>query len=299
MANRNILVVGATGKQGGAVINALLNFPSNTTTIPFHILAVTRNTHSEKARSFASNQNITVVQGGLTIPSSIFEAHQPIYGVFCVTVPGKAGDEEKQAKSVIDAAIANNVQHFIFSSVDRGGPGVSDTNPTQIPHFASKHHIEEYLKDKAGTKMTWTILRPAAFMDNMAQGFMAKAFSSMWSSVGDKPLQMVSCRDLGVFAAKAFADPEKYKGAALSLAGSELNVHQGRKVFRQTIGSDMPETWGFVGSGIRTMNGDLGSMFKWFRTNGYGADIEALRKDYPELQDFAKWLKESSDFKKQ
>lgn len=210
--------------------------------------------------------------------------------------------EEKQAHPVIDEAVKNGVEHFVFTSVDRGGPGVSEKSPTDIPHFASKHRIEEYLKEKsAGTKTQWTILRPVAFMDNFAPGFMGKMFPAIWaSSLGDKkPLQLISTHDIGVFAARVLEHPEEYEEKAVSLAGDELTLEQAKKVFKESIGYDMPANFGFLGSVVLFMVKEIGTMFKWFGDVGYGVNIAALRKEEPKLQDFGTWLKESSAFKQQ
>lgn len=205
-----------------------------------------------------------------------------------------------RAKPLINASIDNGVEHFVFTSVDRGGPGRSEKNPTVIPHFLTKHNIEEYLKEKSsGSKMSWTILRPVAFMDNLTPDFMGKGFASMWAGVGSKPLQLIACRDIGLFAARAFQNPKEYQGRAISLAGDELTLEQGKKVFKESLGTDMPETWGFVGAGIKMASKEMGTMFNWFAEEGYGADIKALRKEEPALQDFGTWLKETSGFKKQ
>jgi len=296
MALRKLLIIGATGKQGGAVIDALI-----ADSAPFQILALTRNTSSPSAQKLASRPNVTVVQGDSLNPTPIFEAHK-VHGVFLMTTfePGKDGMEEAQAHPVIEASVKAGVEHFVFTSVDRGGPGVSEKSPTEIPHFASKHRIEEYLKEKAGSKMAWTILRPVAFMDNLAPGFMGKMFPAMWNnSLGDdKPLQLISVHDIGVFAAKAFEKPEEYKGRAISLAGDELTLSEARKVFEETIGYAMPANFTFLGAAVMLMVKEMGTMFNWFRTVGYGADIPALKKEVPQLQDFGTWLKESSGFRK-
>ncbi|TVY58151.1 NmrA-like family domain-containing protein 1 [Lachnellula cervina] len=297
MATRKLLITGATGKQGGSLIKALRERNA-----PFEILALTRNTQSAGAKALSSS-NLTVVQGDSKNPAPIFEAHKPIYGVFCITAlaPGKAADEEAQAKPLIDSAIKNNVEHFVFASVDRGGPA-SENNPTDIPHFASKHRIEKYLKEQIvekGSKMQYTILRPVCFMDNLTPNFMGKGFTSMWAGLGDKPLQLISSRDIGLFAARAFMDPESYQGRAISLAGDELNISQARKVFKDALGDDLPETYGFVGSGIKKFVKEMGVMFSWFQSDGFGADIPALRKEEPQLQDFGQWLKETSGFRKE
>ncbi|KFY08415.1 hypothetical protein V492_06239 [Pseudogymnoascus sp. VKM F-4246] len=291
MATRKVLITGATGKQGGAVIDALLSSGS-----PFQILALTRNTSSKGAQSLASKPNVTVVEGDPSSPASVFKVHSPIYGVFCVTIPGKDGSEEEQAKPLIDDSVKNGVDYFVFTSVDRGGPGTSEKNPTNIEHFASKHRIEEYLKEKSGngSKMAFTILRPVAFMDNLTPDFIGRAFASMWRGVGNKPLQLVSVHDIGLFAAKALSNSE-YKGQAISLAGDELTLEQGKEIFKKTMGYPMPESFSFVGAGLKfMMTKELGTMFKWFETDGYGADIPALRKEEPALQSFKTWLKESS-----
>lgn len=292
-SSRKILITGATGKQGGAVIEALIASQA-----PFQILALTRDV--SRAQSLASKPNVTIVEGDISKPSSIFEANNPIYGVFCVTVPGKKDAEEAQAKPLIDESLKNGVEHFVFTSVERGGSDKSETNPTNIPHFAAKHRIEEYLKEKSdnGTKMSYTILRPVAFMDNLEPGFFGKVFASMWAGLGNKPLQLISVRDIGLFGARAFTDPS-FKNRAIGMAGDELTLAQGKKVFKDTMGFDMPETYGFVGAVIKWMMTEIGTMFRWFEDEGYAVDIQALRKEEPRLQDLSKWLKESSKFPKE
>ncbi|KAG0646996.1 hypothetical protein D0Z07_6086 [Hyphodiscus hymeniophilus] len=299
MALRKLLIIGATGKQGGAVIDALI-----ASSAPFEILALTRNTSSPSAQKLACRPNVKVIQGDSLDPAPIFEAHKPIHGVFLVTSfePGKENAEEAQARPVIDQAVANKVEHLVFTSVDRGGPGVSENDPTNIVHFATKHRIEEYLKDKtADSKTQWTILRPVAFMDNLVPGFQGKFFPVMWGSKlrDDQTLQLISVHDIGVFASKAFQNPQEYKGRAISLAGDDLTLAQAKKVFKEAIGYNMPSTFQFMGSLLMYMVKDLGVMFQWFADVGYGADVKSLRTEEPKLQDFGTWLKETSDFRKQ
>ncbi|RMZ87364.1 hypothetical protein DV736_g5409, partial [Chaetothyriales sp. CBS 134916] len=288
----------------GAVIKALLAHPP-----PFEhqILALTRNPSSAKAQSLDANDNIKVIEGDLNNSAAIFEkAGGPasIWGAFLVTVPGKAKKdelgEEGGGKSLVDAAVANGVKHLVFSSVDRGGPGVSDTNPTSIAHFASKHKIELYLKDKAkDTNMTYTILRPVAFMDNLGPSTFGGLFSVMWRGVGDKPLQLVATKDIGVFGAQAFAshDSDQYKNSALSLAGDELNHKEAAEIFSKTIGRPMPESYWFLGAVLQTVVREVGVMFTWFKDVGFGADASLCRKLNPALLNFDAYLKEESGFK--
>lgn len=295
MSLQNLLITGATGKQGGAVIDAIRQGHLN-----YNILALTRNATSPAAKQLLSTPNLTLVEGDLKNPAPIFSAHGPIHGVFSVTALGqKDRDEEAQAEPLIDASISHGVSHFVFTSVDRGGPDRSPHNPTEIAHFRMKHRIEEYLSTRAkDTSMQWTVLRPTAFMDNFEPGMGGKVFASMWAGLGDRPLQLISIRDIGFFAVKAFADPEKYNEKAISLAGDALTVQEAKEVFRNTMGYDMPVTYRLVGSAAEMVMTEIGKMFQWFKKEGYGADIAGLRREEPRLQDFGTWLRESSGFAK-
>lgn len=207
--------------------------------------------------------------------------------------------EEAQGKALIDISIANKVKHFVYTSVDRGGEK-SITNPTPIPHFVSKHHIELHLIEKAGAKgenMSWTILRPTAFLDNFTPDFMGKGFATMFRiALKEKPLQLIAVSDIGVFAAKAFENPEQFKAKALSLAGADITFDQANTIFKETTGADVPTTFGLLGSAILWGVKEVGIMFEWFHTDGYGADIAELKKIHPGLLNLGRWLEEEGKF---
>jgi uncharacterized protein YbjT (DUF2867 family) len=172
MAAKVLLVTGATGKQGGGVIDALLAQKEH----KWEILAVTRTASSGSAQKLLQkSSSIKLVEGNLDDVPSLFAsaakvASGPIWGVYSVQVSQGKGvtheGEIAQGKALIDESIKTGVKHFVYSSVDRGGNEVSWNVETPIPHFQSKYHLEHYLKEKAeGTSMGWTVLRPVAFMD--------------------------------------------------------------------------------------------------------------------------------------
>ncbi|KAK3312864.1 hypothetical protein B0H66DRAFT_381653 [Apodospora peruviana] len=303
MATRNILVVGATGKQGGAVVKALLGLPKSNP--PIHILALTRDASSARAKALADSSNglVEPIQGDATNPKPIFDSKpkRSIHELFLVTTPGKA-TEESQAIPFIDAAAEHGVKHIVFSSVDRGGDARSWENPTDIPHFLAKHNIELYLRDKAAkSKFTWTILRPTAFLDNFSPGFFGSMFPAMWykSLSPDTKLQLVSTNDIGVFAAKALTEPtDKWAGKAVSLAGDEITLAEAKDKFKKVVGKELPQTFTVLGAALLWGVKELGTMFSFFEKEGYGADITALKKEVP-VQDFETWLRECSKWKDQ
>lgn len=87
MATRSILVTGATGKQGGSLINALLKANA-----PFEILALTRDAQSSSAQKLLKkSSSIKIVAGNLDNVEDVFvkakaAATAPLWGVFSVQV---------------------------------------------------------------------------------------------------------------------------------------------------------------------------------------------------------------------
>ncbi|KAB5527959.1 hypothetical protein GE09DRAFT_1149771 [Coniochaeta sp. 2T2.1] len=304
MAAPNIVIVGATGKQGRSVVDALLG--DETPNSPLKLLCLTRDPSSPSAQALLEshpNAGIELVKGDLTEPEAIFSQWPKghVSGVFLYTIPGKV-DEDKQGIPFIDAAVAHGVKHIVFSSVDRGGDEKSWTNPTDVKHFYQKHNVEMHLRDKglaSHDTFTWTILRPVAFMDNWNPGFFASAFTAMLNSglTPTKKLQVVSVRDIGVFASKALNEPERWAGRAVSLAGDEMTLAEAKERFRKVVGQELPQTWGILAKGMLWGVSELGAMFRFFEETGYGADIAALSGEECSLQDFETWLRESSGWK--
>ncbi|KAL4794826.1 hypothetical protein BDV19DRAFT_399170 [Aspergillus venezuelensis] len=300
-----VLITGATGKQGGSLIRSLIQRKA-----PFEILAVTRDPASPSAQKLAQlSSNIKLIQGDLGNPAGIFQNAQrltksPIWGVYSVQAAIGNSDEETQGKALIDESIKQKVKFFVYSSVDRGGEENSFNNPTKIPHFMKKHNIEHHLIDrtKAQTgegRMEWTILRPAAFYENLTPDFFGKVFATCFKmSLAGKPLQLVATSDIGFFGAEAFLNPETYKGKAISLAGDELTFDGMNVIFQQKTGKTLPMTFRPVCSLFMAMMKDMGYMFSWFREEGYGADIPSLKGAHPEMKDFATWLEKESGFRK-
>ncbi|KAI3320404.1 NAD(P)-binding protein [Xylariaceae sp. AK1471] len=307
--NKVILVTGATGKQGGAVINALLKQKEE----DFTILAVTRNISGSGARRLKTkSKSIRLVQGDLDYVPALFReahnvaGHRAIYGVYSVQVSTGKGvtfeGEIRQGKELIHESIHAGVEHFVYGGVERGGDEASWENKTPIPHFQSKYQIEHYLREqtehgKVGQDMGWTILRPVAFMDNLAPGFPTKVFMAVLRNwLGNKPVQWVATSDIGVFAAKAFINPTCWNHRAIGLAGDELNFDQISKAFENATGYPVPVTYWFFGSALIWMVTELALMIGWFVSDGYRADVKACRSEYPEMLTMEKWLIKQSPF---
>ncbi|KAK1838559.1 NmrA-like family protein, partial [Colletotrichum chrysophilum] len=247
-----------------------------------------------------SHPSIALIQGEPTSPAPIFASHADISAVYLVTVPPA---DEAQAIPLIDAAIASRVPHIVFTSVERGGDETSWENPTDVPHFAAKHRVELHLRDTAaGTGTRWTVLRPSGFMDQYlpGAGAMGAVMGGLWATMPrDRKLQLVSARDIGVFAARALMEgPDGWGGRAIALAGDEISFAEAEETFEKVVGRAMPQTWTVVGRAVRWAVEDAGRSMDWFEKEGYKADIEKLRELEPGFQTWEMWLRESSGWVK-
>jgi uncharacterized protein YbjT (DUF2867 family) len=297
---RDILIVGATGQQGKATINALVNTLKQSPRNNIRILALTRSSSSPKSLALHSQYpDIVLVEGNTQKPKPIFQKFPSIASIFIVTIPP---DDEAQAIPLIKEATskASQVDHIVFSSVDRGGDEVSWSQPTEIPHFAAKHRIENKLRelcDQNGKR--WTILRPTGFMDSYNPGFFGEMMASLWAEgmPKDRKMQLISTHDIGVFAAKALLNPDAWAGKAVALAGDDLNFSDLERIFGEVVGKELPQTYKVVSWPILWLVKDASQSFEWFRTAGWKANIDDLRRQEPGLQNFETWLKESSRWK--
>src|SRR5512139_2769516 len=122
-SNETILVTGATGKQGGALIHELAGKD-------FRLRALTRRPDGEAAQKLRA-AGVEVVAGDLNDEASLKRALSGAWGVFAVQNTWEAGveGEEEQGKRLARLARDGGVQHYVYASV-----GSADRR-TGIPHF--------------------------------------------------------------------------------------------------------------------------------------------------------------------
>jgi len=281
-SDKTVLVTGATGRQGGAVVRHLQ--PKG-----WRLRALTRNPDSYAAKQLA-RQGVELAQGDLDDPGSLERAARGVYGIYSVqdfwTVGARR--EVQQGKNLADAAKNVGVEHFVYSSV--GGA----ERRTGITHWETKWEVEEYIRS---LKLPATVLRPVSFMETyhilevevgLLKGKLADPIR------GEKPYQTIATDDIGRFVALAFERPEEFIGLELEIAGSELTNVQVAEVFSRVLNRPVK----FKKLPMLIVKLFLGKefyeMFQWFNTKGYEANIPELRRRYPEihLHSLEEWLRE-------
>lgn len=277
--SRIILVTGATGKQGGAVANRLLNQD-------WKVRALTRSPEQNAALAL-KKRGARIMKGDLDDPASLREALDGVYGVYSVQNSWEHGveKEREQGMMLADEARRAEVSHFVYSSVG------SAHRATGIPHFDSKWDIEQHIRS---TGLRFTILRPVFFMENFLMPDIVSAIDSGTLPLGvvpDKPLQMISVKDIGAFAALAFKKPSEFVNREIDLAGDELTGPQAAGILSRVLEKNITYQQTPIEQ-IRAFSEDYAVMVEWFNVKGYEADISALRKIRPALLTFEEWAKE-------
>lgn len=270
-AQRLILVTGATGKQGGAVVCHLLGRG-------FRVRALTRDPQKRRARTLVQS-GVEVVQGDLDDRASIDRALRGVYGVFSVQDFWHTGfsREVSQGTMLADAAKDAGVEHLVYSSVSSADRG------TRLPHFDSKWLVERHIRALGAP---YTILRPVFFMENWGtyarEAILAGTLPQPLDP--DRSLQQVSVDDVGVFAAMAFDRPEKWVGREMELAGEELTMLQTAEVFSRVLRREVRYVQVPWGDFREAAGEEMMLMYEWFNSRGYEADIEACRREHPQMK---------------
>jgi uncharacterized protein YbjT (DUF2867 family) len=279
---RTVLVAGATGNQGGAVVRALLKHPET-----WRVRGLTRNPGSPKARTLAA-QGVEMIAGDMADAGSLHAAFTGADAAFSVQDSRAAGlaGEVEQGTTFADAATASGIKHLIYTSVGGADRG------SGVPHFETKWRIERHIRDIG---IPATILRPTAFMEGFG-GPPLQRYIGLGIFAGAIPpaksLQMIATRDIGIFARIALENPDRFVGQALEIAGEELTLQEIIDTVRSVSGKRRIRYLRIPGSITRRM-GDSGKMITWLAGHGYRADIPRLRQIHPDLLTLEKWLLQS------
>ena len=267
-------VTGATGVQGGATARALLAAGQR-------VRALTRR---PAAAAALAELGAEVVYADFRDRASLDAALDGVDTLFAVTTPfeSSVAAEVEDGITMIDAAA--HLRHIVFTSATNAD------RDTGIPHFDSKFRIERHLAAQA---VPWTVIAPAAFMDQYAGSWHRSSYARGVLSVPlppDKPLALIAAADIGAFAAHVLTHPAEFAGRRIDIASDELTPTE----IAGTLGAALGHGLRYVEaptSVAESYSPDLAAMFRWFGSVGMSVDVEGLRRDYPDLgwHRFAEW----------
>ncbi len=277
MTQRNVLVTGATGQQGGQVAR-------NLAATGHTVTALVRDPDSAKAASLRE-LGVQTVKGDFSDAESLSSALMGIDSVFAVGTPfGGIEAEIAQGKALVDASAEAGISHFVYSSV-----ASADKN-TGIPHFDSKSEVERHV---VASGLNRTITAPVFFMDNtlfpwnvadMKRGVFRQALAP------DTRLQQISVGDIGRLNAAVISEGERFYGRRIEIAADELTGTDMAAGLASASGLHLAYEAQPLEE-VKAQFADMALMYEWFENTGFSVDFEALKGEFPGigLTRFADW----------
>ncbi|MFF7654964.1 NmrA/HSCARG family protein [Streptomyces sp. NPDC007983] len=236
-----VLVIGATGQQGGATARALL-------ATGVRVRALVRDPATDRAAAVEA-LGAELVTGDLYDRDSVSRAAEGTRAVFSVQMPDMNGrgfeGEVAQAVHLIEGARAAGVPQFVHTSVSGAGQHTSwvkDSWAWMEPYYTAKAGIQDRVREAGFTR--WTLIKPGFFMENFRPS--AKIMFPRGVEGGLvtllKPatvLSLVAVEDIGKAAAAAIAAPERFDRVELELASDYLTMTDIAEILSRNLGTDL------------------------------------------------------------
>lgn len=272
IAAETILVGGATGRQGNAVVDELLSRG-------YQVRGLTRKPEGRKAERLAE-KGVAVVQGDYGDTESLLAAMDGIDKVFFYS--GFSRNEVAEGVNVIAAAKASGIQHLVYSSGAAAEPGNG-------PEGAAKTEVELALVDSG---VPYTVFRPVAFYENFDRQQKRIAASGIVDSRDpDRMLHFIAIRDIGFFVGEAFDHPDQWLDRAVNIAGDAMTVQAYVDTFSAVMGREISYNQLPLDEYLASMPKPLRPLFRWYDEVGYEVDVDALRSEYPHLITLDQYLR--------
>jgi uncharacterized protein YbjT (DUF2867 family) len=195
-----ILVTGASGNAGGAVLQELLRAGASV-----------RGMYRSADDAAKAPPGINPVIADFADRASLDRALNGIEKVYLVCSPIPQLIELES--NMVDACRAHGVRHLVLNSALG-----ADTYDKSFPKW--HRAVEERVR---ASGIPATNLRPESFMQNITAYFSGTINSqrAFYAAVGDAPIGFVDVRDIGAVAAKILTSPG-HEGKAYTLTGPEL-----------------------------------------------------------------------------
>lgn len=284
---KTIVVAGATGRQGGAVIKHLLSRGS------FCVRALTRNARSKKAERLRA-LGVELLEVSLDNSAGLERSLEGANGVFSVQNYWEKGvgfdGEIRQGRNLAEAAKKAGVKHFVQSTMADGQIAYPDT----LRHFQSKARVEEYI-DAMGLPRTF--LGTVTFMDSILD----PKFGGDWTfpfisrlMKTNAPYHMLAVDDIGGIAAAVFADAKNYIGRKINMVSDLQTVPEMKRIYRE-VSSRTPKWIELPVWLSRMISHEFAAQLEWQSAGGWTFGIDEASSVYPKLTSFREFLSKHPD----
>lgn len=196
-----ILVTGAAGKTGRTVIRTLTQQGSAVRAYVHRVAQVAASQAAGAAE---------VVVGDFQDVTTLRRAMQGVHALYHIC-PNMHPDEVAIGRQVIAAALAADVEHFVYHSV-------LHPQTETMPHHWNKLQVEELL---FAARLPFTILQPTAYMQNILAGWDKIRNQGIYTIPyrGETQIALIDLEDVGAVAVTVLTQPG-HIGATYELVGT-------------------------------------------------------------------------------
>ncbi|KAJ7825178.1 NAD-P-binding protein [Mycena olivaceomarginata] len=321
-----ILVIGATGAQGQAVVDALLAPDNQGSPSPYTVRALTRDPESKHALELAA-RGVECVKGSFEDLESVARALDGAYGAW-VNTDGFTVGEIKEIyfgmRIFETAKRARTLRHYVWSSLPYVSKITGFDPEYKVDHMDAKARVADWLRAQPSVAsedaLSWSIVTTGPYMELLLGGLFdplnvrADGTVVFAAPVANGQIPMIALKDLGWWARYTFDH-------RLETSGSELNITSERvgwdylvETFTKVTGKpavfkpqSLDEWWTNFddgvndpvasdktrGDGSRTIRDNFSAFWRVLRDDIVQKDMDWIRRIHPETYTLERWMREN------
>ncbi|KAH9080322.1 NAD-P-binding protein [Lactarius deliciosus] len=224
-----ILVLGATGAQGRAVVNSLLAPSEDGTPSPYAIRALTRDPESKQALSLRE-QGVQVFRGDTSDLASVAAALDGAYGAW-INIDGFTVGEQREIYAGLRifelAKQTKSLRHYVWSGLDYNLKKGGYDQKYRCEHLDAKGRVSEWLSQQpsvvSDTDLSWSVVTTGPYMDMLHISTLGPVQREdgtfvFNAPIGDGHMPMIALADIGFFARYTFDHRAETSGKNLEVA---------------------------------------------------------------------------------
>ncbi|KAJ7058716.1 NAD(P)-binding protein [Mycena amicta] len=318
-----ILVIGATGAQGVAVIDALLAPDAQGAPSQYTVRALTRDTSGRSAKELAA-RGVELVQGESDDLEALARAFDGAYGAWVNTngyAYGEMGEIYSGMRIFEVAKRSHSLRHYVWSNLRHVSKNAGFDPAYRAEHMDAKGRVGEWLQaqesDAGPTGLVWSMVTTGPYMD-MLKGALFRPLNIradgtvvFAAPVAGGQLPLIALKDLGWWARYSFDHRTEVSGKELNITSERVGWDYLVQTYTKVTGrpaiykrlslSDWfslfdPKTLEVPLARERPLGTNLKQNLSCFwrvlRDDIIDKDMEWIRRVHPETYTLERWMRE-------
>ncbi|KAJ7152542.1 NAD-P-binding protein [Mycena filopes] len=297
-----ILVIGATGAQGQAVVDSLLEPTETGESSPYAVRALTRDPNSKHAKALAA-RGVECVTGSFTDYAAVRRALEGAYGVWVNTDGFTVGEMEEIYAGMRIYEVAKTVsslRHYVWSNLQYVLKNAGFDPQYSADHLNAKGRVGEWLgvqPTALGDGLTWTQVTTGPYMEMLTGGMLSPLNDlGWWARWTFDHREAASGRDLNITSecvhwdhlvaafTKVTGRPAVFKRLTLDEWFANFDAER----LEEPIANEKKR-----GDGSKTIRENSAAFWRLLRDDVIHKDMEWIRTTHPGTYTLERWMREN------